>query len=157
MDQNQFAERIQTMRGSLYRTAYLYLGGVAQALDAVDEAVYKALISLKKLRQPEFFGTWITRILINECKSELRRRKRTIPLEEIPETAAKDFDSLPLKEAVSRLPRELKEPFILRCFSGFTTEETAKTLGIPQGTAATRIARAKTLLRLELSEEEVLK
>lgn len=156
MNENEFAVKIQSMRSNLYRTAYLYLGSEAEALDAVDEAVFKGLISLKGLRHPEYFNTWVMRILINECKAQLKSRKRKARLEEIPETALEQFDALPIREAVLRLPSELKEPIILRYFSGFTTSETAMALNIPQGTAATRLRRALQLLRLELSEEEIL-
>lgn len=156
MNENEFAVKIQSMRSNLYRTAYMYLGSEAEALDAVDEAVYKGLISLKGLRHPEYFNTWLMRILINECKAELKSRKRKANLEELPETAIEQFDVLPIREAVLRLPHELKEPIILRYFSGFTTAETAMALNIPQGTAATRLRRALQLLRLELSEEEIL-
>ena len=48
MNDREFAERIEKLRGRLYRTAYLYLGSEAIALDAVDEAVYKGLTSLEK-------------------------------------------------------------------------------------------------------------
>ena len=86
MDQETFAVRVEAIKARLYRTAYLYLGSESAALDAVDEAVYQALRALKKLRKPEFFETWITRILINECHRELRRRKRFSD-EVLPETA----------------------------------------------------------------------
>lgn len=155
MNENEFAEQIQALRGGLYRTAYMYLGSEAAALDAVDEAVYKGLLSFKKLREPEYFGTWMMRILINECKTELRRRKHTLDLPELPETALEVFDALPIRDAVTRLPKELKEPIILRYFSGLTTAETAQALTIPQGTAATRLRRALKLLRLDFFEEEV--
>ena len=154
MNDNEFAAKIQVLRNKLYRTAYLYLGSEADALNAVDEAVYKGLISIKGLRQPEYFSTWMTRILINECKMELKRRKRLVTLEELPETAVDEFDALPIKEAILRLPKELKDVLILRYFTGLTTVETALVLEIPQGTAATRLRRALTLLRLELLEEE---
>jgi len=155
LNENEFAAQVQLLRGGLYRTAYLYLGAEADALDAVDEAVYKGLISCKKLREPQYFATWMTRILINECKNELRRRKRTVSVPELPETAAEEFDALPLKDAVFRLPQDLKEPVILRYFSGLTTKETALALEIPQGTAATRLKRALKLLRLDFLEEDV--
>ena len=145
---------MEGIRGKLYKTALVYLGNEVLALDAVDEAVYKALCSHRKLRQPEYFDTWITRILINECHNELRRQKRFRPLEELPETAVEEFDSLPLKEAMRRLPKELKDVVILRYFTGYTLVETAQALGIPQGTAATRQRKALSLLRLELEEEE---
>ena len=153
MSADEFAQRIEQIRMRLYKTALLYLGSEAPALDALDEAVYKALRSYKKLRQPEFFDTWITRILINECLNELKRRKRLKPLDELPETAVPEFDALPLKEAVRRLPKDLKELVILRYFTGYTLKETADILQIPQGTAATRQRKALALLRIELGEE----
>ena len=153
MDENEFAARIEQLRKRLYRTAILYMGSEQIALDVIDEAVYKGLRALKKLRQPEYFDTWITRILINECKKELRRRKREMPLDTIPETASEAFDSLPLKEAIRRLPVELKEVIILRYFSDMTLAQTAESLSIPQGTVATRQRRALKLLKLELTEE----
>jgi len=154
MDKNEFVTRTEQIKTRLYRTAFLYLGSENMALDAVDESIYRGLLSVKKLRQPEYFETWITRILINECKKELRRRKREQPLDTIPETAEEMFDSLPLKEALSRLPQVLKEIIILRYFTGFTLAETAISLEIPQGTVVTRQRRALSLLKLELSEEE---
>ena len=149
MNNEEFGKRIENIRLRLYKTALLYLGSEAFALDAVDEAVYKALCSYKKLRQPEYFDTWITRILINECYNELRRQKRFRPLEELPEGATEEFDTLPLKEAIRRLPRELKEVVILRYFAGYTLIETAETLQIPQGTVATRQRKALKVLKLE--------
>lgn len=153
MTDNEFAERIETARGKLYRTAMLYMNSRALALDVLDEAVYKGLCSHKKIRSPEYFDTWMTRILINECYNELRRQKRICPMEELPETAAREFDSLPLKEAVRHLPRDLKDVVILRYFSGLSLVETAQVLKIPQGTAASRQRKALSLLRLELQEE----
>ena len=155
MDPETFAARTEAVKARLYRMAYLYLGSEADALEAVDEAVYQALRALKKLRQPEFFETWLTRILINECHRELRRRKRLAGEEALPESAGPDaYDALPLREAVLRLPEELRLVVILRFFTGYTQAETAAALEIPQGTVATRQRRALALLRLELGEEE---
>ena len=154
MDMDEFISRVQKIKASLYKIAFLYLGIENVALDTLDEAVFKAMKSLNKLLHPEYFETWITRILINECKKELHRRKREIIFETIPETSIEDFDSLPLKEAILRLPQELKEVIILRFFAGYTQTKTAESLNIPQGTVVTRQRRALKLLKLELSEEE---
>ena len=153
MDTGEFAVRVGEMRARLYRTAVMYMGNEHAALDALDEAVYKALRACKKLRQPEFFDTWMTRILINECRTQLRRRRSELSFDELPETAAEQFDALPLKEAVRSLPREMRDVVILRYFSGYTLRETAQILDIPPGTASTRQRRALELLRLELDEE----
>jgi len=156
MDMEQFCERIEVMRARLYRTAFLYLGNEADALDAVDETVYRALRSIKQLREPAFFETWLTRILLNECHKELRRRKWFSPEGEdaLPDTAGPDeYDVLPLQEAIHKLPEELRIILILRYFIGYTQAETADILRIPQGTVATRQRRALQLLRLEFGEE----
>ena len=153
MTDAEYARRAHALRQKLYKTALLYLSDEASALEAVDEAVYKGLRSHKKLRQEEYFDTWLTRILINECRNEQRRRQRVQPVETLPETAAEAFDALPLKEAVARLPGELRDVVILRFFAGYTLQETADALVIPRGTAATRQRRALALLRLELEEE----
>ena len=153
VNNEEFAKRVELVRTKLYKTALTYLGSEALAMDAVDEAVYKALCGKWKLRQPEFFDTWITRILINECHNELRRQKRFCFVEELPETATEEFDALPLKEALRCLPKDLKDVIILRFFGGYTVAETAQTLHIPAGTVATRQRKALQLLRLELEEE----
>lgn len=153
-DTGEFAARVEGIRDKLYKTAYMYLGGEAAALDALDEAVYRALRACRKLRQPEFFDTWMTRIVINECLRELKRRKRELSLDEIPEEAAERFDALPLREAVRSLPGQLRDVVVLRYFAGDTLRETAEILDIPPGTAATRQRRALELLRLTLEDKE---
>ena len=157
MDKQEFAGRAQAMRERLYRTAYGYLGNPHDSLAAVDEAVYQGFRARRSLRQPEFFETWLTRIRLNECHREWRRRKRVAGEDALPDTAGPDaYDALPLKEAVRRLPEELRAVVILRFFTGYTQAETAAALDIPQGTVATRQRRALALLRLELGEEESL-
>lgn len=155
MDMETFAQRVEALRPRLYRTAFCYMGSEAMALDVLDEAVYRGLKSLKKLQQPEYFDTWMTRILLNECRRELKRRGRFQPLEDMPELSVEEFDHLPLQEAVRRLPKELRDVVILRYFSGYTQAQTAEALEVPQGTVATRQRRALQLLRLELEEASV--
>lgn len=153
LNEQEYIQRAQELKDRLYRTARLYLASDSAALDAVDEAVYKGFLSYKKLRQPEYFNTWLTRILINECNNELRRRKRETAVAELPETAVEEFDRLPLREAVERLPRDLRAVVTLRYFSGYTLTETADILKVPAGTVSTRQRKALALLRMELSEE----
>lgn len=154
MTEQEYTQRSEALKGRLYRAAALTLGSESAAVDAVDEAVYKGFRAYKKLRQPEFFDTWLTRILINVCNTELRRRKRELSVSELPDTAQEQFDALPLKEAIRRLPKELREVIILRYFTGLTLEETAKALDIPRGTVSSRQKRALGLLRLDLTDDQ---
>ena len=134
MTEQEFALRAQDQRGRLYRTAFLYLGGEHAAVDAVDEAVYRAFRDRRKLRQPEFFETWLTRICVP------------------PEPEAEHMDALSLREAVRALPEELRSVIVLRYFTGLTLEETAAALEIPRGTVSSRQRRALELLRLDLTD-----
>ena len=154
MDWKEYARRAEALGPRLFRTALLYLGDASAAEEALDEAVYRGLRGCRKIKQEEYFDTWLTRILLNACADERKRKRRLLDLDELPETAAEAFDALPLREAVARLPEELKALVILRYFSGSTLREAAEILNIPQGTAATRQRRALALLRLELKEEE---
>lgn len=154
MDAMIFATRVQEIRTQLYRTAYGYLGNEQDSLDAVSETVYQGYRACKDLRKPEYFTTWMTRILIHICYKELKRRTKQ-SLEEISEITAEDFDHLSLQEAMENLPEKLRQVIILRYFTGFTLSETAEALQIPQGTVVTRQRRALTLLRVELEEDEV--
>lgn len=160
MKETEFFTRVDSIRERLCRIAYGYFGGERPAIDAVvvdavDEAVYKAYRARGRLREDAFFETWLTRILINVCLKELRRNKREISVETLPEMEGEQYDSLPLKEAIRRLPEDLRSVIILRYFADLTLTETAERLNIPQGTAATRQRRALSLLKLELKEESV--
>ena len=154
MTEQEYAVRADALKDRLYGMAFLYLGSQSLAVDAVDEAVYLGLRACRKLREEAFFNTWLTRILINACNAELRRHRREISMAELPETAQEAFDALPLRDAVGRLPRELKDVIILRYFTGLTLAETARTLNLPQGTVVTRQRKALRLLRLELTDGE---
>lgn len=154
MDAMTFASRVQEIRTQLYRTAYGYLGNEQDGLDAVGEAVYQGYRARRALRKPEYFTTWMTRILIHVCYKELKRRSKQ-SLEEISEIKAEDFDHLSLQEAMEHLPESLRQVIILRYFTGLTLAETAEALEIPQGTVVTRQRRALALLRVELEEDDV--
>ena len=154
MTNEEYAVRITEIKHRLYKTALLYLGNESAAVDVLDEAVYKGLRSIKKLKNDEFFKTWITRILINECHNIYKHNKRFLLAEELPETAAEEFDNLPLKEAISKLPKDLKEVIILRFFWGCTLDETSNILQMPVGTVSTKQRKALDLLRLDLGKEE---
>jgi RNA polymerase sigma-70 factor (ECF subfamily) len=153
LPEEKFITEFDSLKEQLYRFAYLYLRNEALALEAVDETVFLAYKSIRKLRQPVYFKTWITRILINVCKKELRHAKLTAPFEEAVEPAQEDYDTLPLKDAIAKLPEELQIIINLRYFNEYTLVETAEILKLPQGTVATRQRKALALLRLELEAD----
>lgn len=154
MKDADYFSRIEPLKEQLYRVAYLYLGSESAAVDAVDEAVYRGYLKRRSLRREAYFSTWLTRILINVCLDELHRRQRETPVETLPERAETPYDALPLQEALDRLPEDLRSVIALRYFGGFTLAETARALGLPEGTVSSRQRRALQLLKLHLTDDE---
>ena len=153
-DGDAFIALADSIKHRLFRTAKAMLDIDADALEALDETVFKAWRGIHALRQPEYFDTWITTILIHECQKTLKRQKRELLYAEVPETAAEAFDALSINEAVRRLPPQLRDVIALRFFSDMTVTQVAQVLSIPEGTVKTRQRKALSLLRVELGEDD---
>ena len=96
----------------------------------------------------------MTRILINECKSLLRKRRSTLPLEGAPLPAQPPVDeqALLLREALFALPEKQRVPLILHAVEGYTFHDIAAMLALPTGTVKTRVARAQKKLKQEADD-----
>lgn len=151
MDREEFTRAVLEYENTLYRVAKSMLGSEADCADAAQNALLRAWERLHTLRDPAYFKTWLTRILINECRVMLRQRARSVPLEE--EAAegeiAPERDS-GLYEAVMGLDVKYRVPFVLYYIEGFRTREIASMLKLPEGTVKTRLRRAREILRTEL-------
>lgn len=152
MKDEMFFNRIEEIRGKLYKIAYPYFNSESTAVDMVDEAIYQAYLKKRQLRHEEYMETWVIRILMNLCKTRYNKYKKQTGIDELPETATyEDYDNLSLKEAISKLPEQYREIIILRFFGGYTIVEIGDLLEIPQGTVATRMRKALKLLRIDLA------
>ncbi len=151
MDKDSFARAVEAAGDMLYRVAFSILRNNDDCKDALQEAALKAWIKRGSLRDEARFQTWLTRILINECRNIQRRRKRLVPLEELPEQSAPPPDP-GLWMALQALPDRLRLPLVLRYAEGMSEEEAASALGITRGAVRGRVHRAKIQLRKELEE-----
>lgn len=153
IDKHEYTSFISGNKEMMYRIAFGYLHDETKALDAVDEAAYLGYVHRKDLREPKFLKTWVVRILINECHKVLRKEKREIYLDELPENSGNFGDNaIYLKLAVNNLPEDLRKIIVLRYFGGYTISETAEILEIPEGTVSTRTRKALEILRVEVSD-----
>jgi RNA polymerase sigma-70 factor (ECF subfamily) len=157
-DDNAFYELISERKSQLYKTAYAYVKNKEEAMDIVSDTVYKAYISIKKLKEPSLFNTWLTRILINTSLDCLKKSSRVVALEENANTdilkVSKDHEEIiDLKVAVDRLHGKYKTIVILKYFQDMTLVEIAKILQCPLGTVKTMLHKALGELRLDLKEE----
>ncbi|SFQ13428.1 RNA polymerase sigma-70 factor, ECF subfamily [Lachnospiraceae bacterium XBB1006] len=156
MKDQEFFDRVESVRKKLYAIAYPYFNSESMAVDAVDEAIYKGYLKKKQLKQPQFFETWLVRILMNVCNTKYKHYKKQVGIEELPEDASpSEIENLPLKEALMKLPEKYRQVILLKFFGGYTIVEIAELTECPQGTVATRMRKALGLLRMELEEEEV--
>lgn len=73
---------VEEHQAELYRLAYSYMKNRDDALDAVQESIVRAIDKLHTLRDEERLRVWLTRIVVNECLSRLRRRRPSVPLED---------------------------------------------------------------------------
>ncbi len=157
MTHDEFAVRVTAMTGTLYRVSCTVLDREADREDAVQEAICRAWERQSSLKDPRFFQTWLTRILINAAYDILRSRKRVIYMDELPDQAAPDADreeAMDLARAVASLDDSLRLPVILYYAEGFSVEEIAEMLGLSRSAAKMRLHRARALLRERLSEED---
>ena len=154
MDSREFAQRVEAMQGALYRVAYGLLLNRADCADAVQEALLRAWEKRGSLREAAYFETWLTRSLINECYGMLRRRRAALPLDGLPEPAAPPDADPALHDAIARLDRKLRLPVVLHYMEGYGVDDIARMLRVPSGTIKTRLARARALLRLQLTDDE---
>lgn len=150
MNSSEFTERVLAMESTLYRVAYGLLLNPADCADAVQETLLRGWEKQRSLRNEAYFQTWMIRILINECYSMLRRRKRSIPMAE--PVAPPDADPA-LHDAVAHLEETLRLPVVLHYMEGYAIDEVAQILRLPSGTVKTRLRKARGLLREQLIDE----
>ena len=152
-----------------YRQAYRLLGNAADAEDAVQDALLAAYTHLDQFKGQSQLSTWLTSILVNCARLQLRRRSRcaqvaldepigesqTLSLsEQLPDQRPNPEDECRNSELSTRLTHfhgqlspTLRRTFQLRAIDGLSIRETARLLGVPTGTVKAQLARARKRLR----------
>lgn len=144
----------------LYRIARLILRDFDSAEDAVQEALVRCWRDLPGLRDPERFDAWLNRILLNSIRDETRRRRRRqtdltrIRLEVVqPDGSGAIADRDEIARVFGRLSIEHRTVVVLHHYLGMTVDEAATTIGIPVGTAKSRLHYATEALRAALDAD----
>ncbi len=158
-DREAFAVLVHQVRDSLYAVAYRILRDTGTAEDALQNALVLAWRQLPHLRDADRFEAWIHRILIRACYDESTRtrawRTTITPLRvEVPgrvdeHAAIADRDEL--ERAFRRLTVEQRAVFVLHHYLGLPLVEVAELLGVPAGTARSRLHYAIAGLRHALT------
>ena len=152
------------LNGSIARleaVARLVLRDQDLARDAVQDAFIRAWRDLPGLRDPDRFDAWMHRLTVNACLDVARRRRRRpVEIELTPvapafiadeSVAVADRDQI--QRGFVRLSTEHRAVLVLHYYVGLTVPALATTLGIPLGTAQSRLGRALVALRAAMGPD----
>jgi RNA polymerase sigma-70 factor (ECF subfamily) len=144
----------------LYAVARLILRESDLAEDAVQEALFRAWKQLPSLRDPDRFDAWMYRLVVNACADQgrqLRRRSEQVRALRLDIAISDDTSAVADREQLARGFRRLKPEqravVVLHYYSGFSAAEIAEILGIPEGTARSRLHYATTAMRAALEAD----
>lgn len=144
----------------LFAIARLVLRDVDLAQDAVQDALIQAWSALPGLRDPDRFDAWLRRLIVNACADQARRqRRRSAEIRVIGADASREdetrfvADRDQLERGFRRLKPEQRVVVVLHHYVGLTVAEVADTLGIPMGTAKSRLHHAMASLRAALEAD----
>ncbi|WP_102272249.1 sigma-70 family RNA polymerase sigma factor [Cytobacillus massiliigabonensis] len=151
---------ISSVRNKLYRTAYSYVRNEQDALDIYQETIYKAYTSLKTLKKPASFQSWIIKILIFKSIDFIRKESRHFTTDDeklfaeiiSKESADGIAHSMDLSEAFKSLDPKYKTIILLRYYHDLSIREIANIMNCPEGTVKSHLSRAQKELRPILKE-----
>ncbi len=176
-DVDAFEQLIEKYQKKVYNIALKMLGNKEDAYDMSQEVFIRVYRSIDKFKEQASLSTWIYKITTNVCLDEIRRRKNrfTVSIDddmELNDSKVKrqiEYDGPSpeiiveenelreiINKSIQQLPEQYRVVTILRDIQGFSYEEIANILDVPQGTVKSRINRARAMLRDILYEKKEL-
>lgn len=171
-ERERFYDLVKPYERRVYAAAFSILRNEADAEDAAQEAILKAMQHIRQFRAEARFSTWLTQITVNEALMR-RRKQHSDVMEPIGERQEEDGTYTPrdfadwreipseslerkevresLSKALASLKQQYRDVFVLRDVQHFSIEETAEALGISRASVKTRLLRARLMLRDLLS------
>ncbi len=148
MSKDEFILQIQKYKNELFLLAVSIVDDYHDAEDVVAETMLMAYEKIASLKKEELFRFWLMKILVNNARMLLRKKKRFVFVDEIDSyVSVYEQDISDVWETVLSLDSELKTIVILYYYQGFQVNEIAKILKIPVGTVKSRLSRARKKLR----------
>lgn len=148
-DKDAFLRLMNEYQLPMYRTAKAILHNESDVEDAIQEAVYRAFYKIHTIKQPKFFKTWLTRVVINCCYDLLRQSKGLVPLELIPEEGREEDNdtSLDVQAALASLAENDRLILTLFYLNDLPVKEIAGLLSISEGAAKMRLSHGRRKFR----------
>jgi RNA polymerase sigma-70 factor (ECF subfamily) len=144
-DKEALIQLVMNKKSEYYKLAYVYMGNKDDAMDAMEDMILILYENIKRLKDPDAFYSWSKTILVNCCKSIMRKNKRIIPVFEHAETEyVDDFDSkehgIDIAKAMKKLNKHQQEAIKLRYFLDMDYARISVLTNTPVGTVKSRIS-----------------
>lgn len=151
-DRYAFEELFYRHHRQLYRLAQITSRNPDDAADALQDAMLSAHRTAPRFRNDAAVSSWLYRIVVNACLDRLRRNKNHATTE-LPDEVCHVGDPMPrvdtaivVERALMRLPVEQRAAVVAVDMQGYSVAETARMLGVPEGTVKSRCSRARAKL-----------
>lgn len=147
-DADAFTRLMQMQMPSLYKVAKSIMWSDEDIADTIQDTIFSCWRNLKGLKEPRYFKTWMTRILVNKCKDHIRRNQTLFGDEALFELSSNDtgLDNVEWKETLRLLDEKYRLVMMLYYIEGFKTSEISQILEIPEATVRTRLVRGRERL-----------
>lgn len=140
----------------LYKIAFAYLRDQNEALEAIQEVTCRAYSSVHSLREPSYFSTWLTKIMMNYCNDQLKKKKRYLLKEDLSSNGLADqanHTRMELLDAMEGLDPKERDLLTLKYFQELKIKEIAVLMKCPEGTVKTWLNKALKSLKSKLEEK----
>lgn len=145
-DEDAFSRLVDLFLKDMYRTAISILRNEEDAADAIQDTILSCWEKIGQLRKPEFYKSWMIKILINHSYDILRKRNVFNPLEVFDEPVIFDEYNIELKEAYLSIDEKYRLPIELYYGQQFKVKEISKLLSLPENTVKTYLSRGRKQL-----------
>lgn len=160
-DADSFIQLMELHKQCLYKTAAAILHNDEDAADAIQETVLSCWQNLSSLKKPQYFKTWMTRILINHCNALLRKRHKEISSDAVnqstPEQQSYETnldEKLDVKQTMSALKDNYRLVLTLYYVNDIPIKEIAKLLETNENTIKTRLSRGREQFKSVYNNEK---
>lgn len=154
-DADAFLELMEKNSLAMYKVARGILNNDEDAADAIQDTILACFEKIHTLRKPEYFKTWMIRILINECNKIHRHYANLNMNEEMPEIPRQDMSLAEFE--FKEMLRQVEEPYrvilILYYVEGLRISDIAGILNLNENTVKTRLKRAREQIRREYQDD----
>ena len=154
MEERDFTLKLLESEQMLYRIACAFLRCEPDRQDAMQETALKAWQYRDRLREAQYFRTWITRIMVNECRMICRKSRRIVVTETLPDQTVPENRDLEIRLMLESLPEKQQVPLVLHYLEGFSLEEISRVQHVSVGIVKYRMHQARKKLRVELNGKE---